>query len=134
MPHRLLFLVMLVAPVASFAGPPRSIELFCLGEPTGLDSPPSRSMTITVYRLDALPLLEAALSLDLPHDREAATRVLADRLSPEIQQRLAVAWGARLKAAQYGIQRLPAAVIDRDPSQIVEGSCDLPSIFERASR
>lgn len=126
--------LLLMAACSAVAAPPvQVIELFCAEPPTGLDAPALRGTTVKIHRLDALPTLEAALSADLPNDPAAAKARLVERLSPDVQRRLAQAWSARLKAAQYGIRRLPAAVINGDPSWVVHGTVDLRAIAEAAA-
>lgn len=127
-------IALLIIAESTAAAPPRIIELFCQQPPSGLDDPAVAGVSITIHRLDELPRLEARLSVELPNDPAAATAALTRRLTPELQRRLAEAWGAWIEAKRYGIDRLPTAVIDRDPTRSITGSVDLPTIIETASR
>lgn len=69
----------------------------------------------TVYLLDGLQLLEAQLSQGLPTTESEATRVARERmqrLGNQVQARAANAAQGMALAAQYGIDRIPAVVID----------------------
>lgn len=88
--------------------------------------PLSRAGTATVYLLDGLQLLEAELSAGLPGDEAQAQKLASERmrrLGPQLQQRVSnVAKGLTL-ARQYGIEHVPAVVIDG--SAIVYGVTDV---------
>jgi len=69
----------------------------------------------TVYLLDGLQLLEAQLSQGLPSTEAEAARVARERvqrLGGQLQARAANAAQGMVLAAQYGIDRIPAVVID----------------------
>jgi integrating conjugative element protein (TIGR03757 family) len=69
----------------------------------------------TVYLLDGLQLLEAELSAGLPADETRAQKIAAERmrrLGPHLQQRVANAARGLTLARQYGIERVPAVVIN----------------------
>lgn len=69
----------------------------------------------TVYLLDGLQLLEAQLSQGLPATEAEAAQVARERvqrLGGQLQQRAANAAQGMVLATQYGIDRIPAIVID----------------------
>ena len=69
----------------------------------------------TVYLLDGLQMLEAQLSQGLPATEAEAAQVARERvqrLGGQLQQRAANAAQGMVLAAQYGIDRIPAIVID----------------------
>lgn len=69
----------------------------------------------TVYLLDGLQLLQEQLSQGLPTTEAEATRVARERmqrLGGQLQARAANAAQGLALAAQYGIDRIPAVVID----------------------
>lgn len=69
----------------------------------------------TVYLLDGLQLLQEQLSQGLPTTEAEAARVARERmqrLGGQLQARAANAAQGMALAAQYGIDRIPAVVID----------------------
>jgi len=75
----------------------------------------TRADGATVYLLDGLQLLEAQLSQGLPATEAEAARVARERvqrLGGQLQARAANAAQGMALAAHYGIDRIPAVVID----------------------
>lgn len=69
----------------------------------------------TVYQLDGLQLLETELSQGLPADEGQAQRIAQERMQrmgPVLQQRVANAGRGLMLAREYGIERVPAVVIN----------------------
>lgn len=69
----------------------------------------------TVYQLDGLQQLEAELSQGLPGDEASAQRIALERmkrLGPALQLRVANAGRGLMLAREYGVERVPAVVID----------------------
>ncbi|HET9644730.1 MAG TPA: TIGR03757 family integrating conjugative element protein [Burkholderiaceae bacterium] len=82
--------------------------------------------TATVYQLDALQRLEAELSQGLPADEAQAQRIAQQRMQrmgAALQQRVANASQGLMLAREYGIERVPAVVIDG--KAIVYGVADV---------
>jgi integrating conjugative element protein (TIGR03757 family) len=82
--------------------------------------------TATVYQLDALQRLEAELSQGLPADEAQAQRIAQQRMQrmgAVLQQRVANASQGLMLAREYGIERVPAVVIDG--KAIVYGVADV---------
>jgi len=80
----------------------------------------------TVYRVDGLQLLEAELSQGLPKDEAQASEMARERMQrmgPSLQERATQAAHAITLAATYGINRVPAIVLDG--SSIVYGVTDV---------
>jgi integrating conjugative element protein (TIGR03757 family) len=69
----------------------------------------------TVYQLDGLQLIEAELSQGLPGDEVQAQRIAQERMQrmgTALQKRVANAGRGLMLAREYGIERVPAVVID----------------------
>lgn len=92
------------------AEPPLRIEVFANSA-----MPITNAVGATVYVLDALQLLEDQLSQGLPATEAEALPVARERvrrLGGALQQRAANASQGMVLAARYGIDRIPAVVID----------------------
>jgi integrating conjugative element protein (TIGR03757 family) len=90
--------------------PPLRIEVFANSA-----MPITNAVGATVYVLDALQLLEEQLSQGLPATEAEAVPVARERvrrLGATLQQRAANASQGMVLAARYGIDRIPAVVID----------------------
>lgn len=84
-----------------------------------------------VYQLDGLLQLEAELSQGLPGNEAEAMRIAQDRLrrmAPQLQQRAANTSEGLTQAARYGIDRLPAIVINGE--SVIYGITDVPSAIQ----
>jgi len=84
-----------------------------------------------VYQLDGLLQLEAELSQGLPGNEAEAMRIAQDRLrrmAPKLQQRAANTSEGLTLAARYGIDRLPAIVINGE--SVIYGITDIPSAIQ----
>ena len=88
---------------------------------------------VTVYRVDGLAALLAELSLDLPGNPEAARAEALRRLGAldaEDVARAREAVEGLVRAAEYGIVRYPAVVMDG--RYLVYGVTHLPQALARA--
>ena len=96
---------------------------------------------VAIYRLDGLAALETALSVDLPADPEAARaealRRLGDIDAAQVAHAREAAEGL-VRAAEYGISRYPAVMIDG--RYLIYGVTHVPEAlslvraFERSAR
>jgi integrating conjugative element protein (TIGR03757 family) len=71
--------------------------------------------TLLLWNLDDLDRINAALSANLPSDRDAAVRVVAERatsLSADQQQALSKAANGQARADALRVTRVPAVVIN----------------------
>lgn len=87
---------------------------------------------VTVYRVDGLAALEAALSFDLPAAPEAARKEALRRLGALDAAQVARAREAvegLVRASEYGIVRYPAMVIDG--RHLVYGVTHVPEALSR---
>ena len=90
------------------------------------------NIELQVYRIDGIQQLEAALSRHLSSDPAVAKRVALDRIQQLDNQsttRLRNAAIGLTKALQYGIDRYPAIVFDRQC--VVYGVTDLGQALQR---
>ena len=71
-------------------------------------------ITVVVYRLDGLEVFERTVSEGLPRDPVAAKREAMRRVHarPELKATLALAAKGLVEALRYGLNRVPAIVID----------------------
>ena len=117
--------------IAQPADPPR-IEVFTSHAfpVTGLADDGARD--VAIYRLDGLAALEAALSVDLPADPEAARaealRRLGDIDAAQVAQAREAVEGL-VRAAEFGIVRYPAVVIDG--RYLIYGVTHVPEALSR---
>jgi integrating conjugative element protein (TIGR03757 family) len=96
--------------VALGAAPPVRVEVF-LNSTMQVQN----AAGAAVYFLDSMQLLEAELSQGLPANEEDAIRVAQERmrhLGPALHQRAAHAATGITLAVNYGIDRVPAIVLD----------------------
>jgi len=87
--------------------------------------------TLTVYAVDGIARFERALSEQLPGAPGPAQRLVAQRLARLDQaasRQLQLAATGLAKAAQYGVDRLPAIVIDG--RWVVYGLTDVRAALE----
>ena len=87
---------------------------------------------VAIYRLDGLAALETALSVDLPADPEAARAEALRRLGDIDAAQVAHAREAvegLVRAAEYGIVRYPAVVIDGQ--YLIYGVTHVPEALSR---
>ena len=83
-------------------------------------------MEISVYHLDGIQHLEHALSANLPREQAVAKRMALQRiqhLDPNATARLQEAAAGAARAVQYGVDRIPATVMDGQ--FVVYGRTDL---------
>ena len=126
---RTISLAGLIVPAIAFSA---EIEVFKLAEDSIIVSDATiRQHKVTVYTLDMNTRLEKALSIDVPlppphlteqeiieHDKRAQRQALIllkkrlRTLSAEQIAALRNAFEGQLKAAEYGVNRLPAVVIN----------------------
>jgi len=91
--------------------------------------------TVEVYRVDAIRALEARLSRDLPVDAGASERIVLERLKQldaTARDQLHHAASGLAKATQYGIDRIPAVVIDGQ--WVVYGRTDVAGALAQLDR
>ena len=136
-----LLLAVAVWPGIAHPEDPPRIEVFTSHAfpVTGLADDGARD--VAIYRLDGLAALEAALSVDLPADPEAARaealRRLGDIDAAQVAHAREAAEGL-VRAAEYGISRYPAVVIDG--RYLIYGVTHVPEAlslvraFERSAR
>ncbi|MBW8832992.1 MAG: TIGR03757 family integrating conjugative element protein [Burkholderiales bacterium] len=107
--------------VAIGAAPPVQVEIF-VNSAVRL----THAEGATVYRVDGLQLLEAELSQGLPKDEAQASEMARERMQrmgPALQERASQSAHAITLAATYGINRVPAIVLNG--SAIVYGVTDV---------
>ena len=91
--------------------------------------------SVLIYEVDGITRLEGDLSLGLPADTDAARRQAVERVArvdEERVQRVQRAAMGLAKAMQYGIDRYPAAVFNRDA--VVYGVTGLAEVRQRYQR
>jgi len=118
--HALLSLTLfgpLVSSITALAGESLRLEVFTTMEfvINGRDDPRLRAVSVTIYQLESVARFEAALSLDLPADVDAAKAEALRRIGELDEEHLAPTRHATMglaKAEHYGIDRYPAIVID----------------------
>lgn len=136
-------LMLLIAIVAQFAGLsahasrlPHRVEIFTLAVPKAVNSRPTAALEkypgieITVYHLDGIQRLEHALSANLPREQTVAKRMALQRiqhLDPNATARLQEAAAGAARAVQYGVDRIPATVMDGQ--FVVYGLTDLSTVL-----
>lgn len=115
---------------------PRIIEVFATtdlaaaGEADVYRQLENQDLEIQIYRLDAIRQLESELSRDLASDPEQAKSAVMERiklLNADARTEMQNAATGMAKAMQYGIDRLPAVVIDGQV--VVYGITDLPEVL-----
>lgn len=105
-----LVLALSAATHGAWADGPPGVEVFSLST-----VPLSHVGSATVYDLDAIALLEQALSAGLPNNGEQAQALVAQRLQalgPELRRRAEAGAAGLARAVQLGLDRAPAIVID----------------------
>jgi len=115
---------------------PRIIEVFVTtdvaitGGTAVYRQPEDQDLEIQIYRLNAIQQIELELSRDLASDPEQAKSAVMERiqrLNADARTEMQNAATGMAKAMQYGIDRLPAVVIDGQA--VVYGITDLPEVF-----
>lgn len=87
---------------------------------------------IQIYDIDGIKRFEVELSLGLPADTDAARRQAIERVAQvgeERAQRVQRSAMGLSKAMQYGIDRYPAVVFNREA--VVYGATDLAKVRQR---
>ena len=112
-PLFVLVLLLVAMPCTGDARAPEGpgIKVFVTGDAVQFEE----AASATVYRIDAIAQLQAALSRDLPGDPQAARDIVLarfTRLEADLDQQLENAAQGLARAMHYGIDRVPAIVFD----------------------
>jgi integrating conjugative element protein (TIGR03757 family) len=121
----------------TFAGqagslPPLVVEVFTsdqhalIGADTAAPDSNSRQLAIVVYKINAIQSIERDLSANLPAEPQQSKQIVLYRiqgLGEQTRSRMQAAAMGLAKAMQYGIDRYPAIVFDRQV--VVYGVTDL---------
>lgn len=106
------------------------IEVFTASDPPFIAD--HQRNGVQIYEIDGIARFEEELSLGLPADTDAARRQAVDRVAQVDEERLRRVQRAAMglaKAMQYGIDRYPAVVFNREA--VVYGVTDLAEARQR---
>ncbi|MFC1560499.1 TIGR03757 family integrating conjugative element protein [Pseudomonadota bacterium] len=121
----------------TFAGqagalPPLVVEVFIsdkhaiIGTDIAAPDSNSRQLAIVVYKINAIQSIERDLSANLPAELQQSKQIVLHRiqgLDEQTRSRMQAAAMGLAKAMQYGIDRYPAIVFDRQA--VIYGVTDL---------
>jgi len=106
----------------------KQIELFIKSDMTITHQAFARDIDLKVYYVDDVERLEAEVSRQLPKNPQQAKSIAKQlQTNQQLTRALAKAYRAPIQAQLYGIDQLPAAVINRGQG-IIYGSTDLAKL------
>lgn len=110
----------------------QQIEIFVKSDMVITHQAFARDINFKVYYVDEVERLEAAVSRQLPKDPQQA-KAIAKQLqsNQQLTKALAKAYHSPIQAHLYGIDRLPAAVINGGEG-IIYGSTDVAKVLSVA--